>query len=115
MIADSIIACFVFVAFFRAAGEYQKNGVAWGFIGLASFFVPNFVIPFAVAVALSLAGAGRAVLMGFTVAGLAGFVAGLVTVVWVYNKLMERAIEEQAARDAQSLAPADSQGKAKTA
>jgi len=38
VIGDIIIACFVCSAFFRAAKEYGKNGLAWAFVGLALFY-----------------------------------------------------------------------------
>ena len=37
MLGNLIIAAILFGAFYRAAGEYNKNGFAWGFIGLAAF------------------------------------------------------------------------------
>lgn len=104
MIGDIIIACFICAAYFRAAKEYGKNGLAWALVGLASFFIPYFAIPICAAILLVLVGAGHAAVMGVSIAGLVGFVAAVATVVWVYNKLMERAIDAQAALDSQASA-----------
>jgi hypothetical protein len=79
---------FVFAAFFRAARECAKSGLAWGLIGLASFFIPYFAIPIFVAILIAIAGVGGA---ASVMSGLIGFAAAVATVIWVYNKLMDRA------------------------
>src|SRR5580693_5388077 len=99
-----IIGCFVFAAFFRAAREYGKNGVGWGLIGLVAFFVPYFAFPILAVILMAVAGVGKATVMGFSISGLVGFGIALATVIWTYNKLMERAIDAQAALDAQASA-----------
>jgi hypothetical protein len=102
---DIIIGTIIFVAFFRAAGEYKKNGWAWGGIGIASFFIPSLILPFLVTIVLTAAGAGKGPgQAAFSLAGLISFGLSLLTVVWTYNKLMELAIEAQAVRDAQAFA-----------
>jgi hypothetical protein len=107
MLGDVIIAFIVGGAFLRAGREYGNNGVAWGAIGLVSFFAPMFVIPFLVSFILALSGASRDIALGsFSLTGLLGFAAGIGAAVWTYNKLMERAIEAQAAKDARDLAAA---------
>jgi hypothetical protein len=103
MLSNFIIGFFVFAAFFRAAREYGKNGVAWGLIGLVSFFTVLFTATFFVATLLTLVGAGNASLL---ISGLIGFVAAVATAMWVCNKLMERAIDKQAAIDSQASASA---------
>jgi hypothetical protein len=99
-----IIGCFVFAAFFRAAREYGKNAVAWGLIGLVAFFVPYFAFPIFAVMLIASAGLRNATSIGFSVSGLVGFGVALATVIWTYNKLMERAIDAQAALDAQASA-----------
>ena len=96
MIGNFIIAFIVFGAFFRAAKEYNQSGFTWGAIGVTSYFVPNWIILFGVALA---AGPGNGGVL--SLASIAGFVLSIVFVVWMYNKLMDRAIEAQAALDAQ--------------
>jgi hypothetical protein len=109
MILNIIIFIVVFGAFFRAAREYGKNGFAWGFIGVAAFFVPDFLIPIVVAMILVLFGVGGEVAVGsIAITGLVGFVAAIGIVVMVYNKLMDRAIAQQAAIDARSSSSAPS-------
>jgi len=109
MLGNAIIAFIVFGAFMRAGREYGKSGVGWGAIGVASFFVPSLVIPLLVTLALTLGGANRDAAMGsFTLTGLLGFAGGVMTTIWSYNKLMERAIDAQAAKDAQAAAGSES-------
>jgi hypothetical protein len=107
MLGNAIIAFIVFGAFMRAGQEYGKNGAAWGAIGVASFFVPSFIIPILVTLVLTLGGASRDAAVGaFTLTGLLGFAGGVLTAIWSYNKLMDRAIDAQAAKDAQEAAAA---------
>jgi hypothetical protein len=106
VIGNAIIAFFVFGAFFRAAQQYNKNGVEWGAIGLASFFIPNFLIPFLAAILLTSIGAGRVDVAGWlSISAFIGFGAGVAIVIWVYNKLMERAIDGQAVLDSAPVPP----------
>lgn len=105
MIGNLIIAFIVFGAFFRAAKEYNQSGIKWGGIGVASFFVPNWIILFVVTLAAGPANGGV-----LSLASLSGLVLSIVFVVWVYNKLMDRAIEAQAAYDAQVSALKESAG-----
>jgi hypothetical protein len=110
MLENSIIAFIVGGAFVRAGHEYGKNGLAWGAIGLAAFFGPSLLIPFLVTFILTLAGASPKLALGsFTLTGLLGFATGLAATVWTYNKLMERAIDAQAAKDTRDLAAAAAQ------
>jgi hypothetical protein len=105
MLGDLIIAAILFGAFYRAAGEYNKNGFAWGFIGLAAFFVPNYVFTLVIVILMATVGARNTSIGGWLpLSALLGFVASVTIVVWTYNKLMDRAINEQAARDAQASA-----------
>ena len=105
MLGNLIIAAILFGAFYRAAGEYNKNGFAWGLIGLAAFFVPYYVFTLVIVILLATVGAGNASIGGwFPLSALLGFVASVAIVVWTYNKLMDMAINEQAARDAQTSA-----------
>jgi Na+/melibiose symporter-like transporter len=107
MLENGIIAFIVGGAFIRAGQEYGKNGWVWGAIGLASFFVPSLVVPILVLLVLRLSGANRDIAFGsFNLTGLLGFAVGVGATVWTYNKLMERAIDAQAAKDAQELATA---------
>ncbi len=107
MLADGIIAFIVGGAFVRAGYEYGKNGLAWGAIGLAAVFVPCLAVPFLVSLVLTLSGASRDVaLRSFSLTGLIGIAAGVGAAVWTYNKLMDRAIDAQAAKDAQEFAAA---------
>ena len=107
MLGNAIIAFIVGGAFLRAASEYNKDGLAWGAIGLASFFCPAWIVALLSPLVLALAGADRGVGLGpLTVGSLVSFAAGAAVTVWSYNKLMEKAIEEQAAKDAQELAGA---------
>jgi len=107
MLGNLIIAAILFGAFYRAAGEYNKNGFAWGLIGLAAFFVPNYVFALVIVILVSTVGAGNASIGGwFSLSALLGFLASVAIVVWAYNKLMDVAINEQAAKDAQASAPA---------
>jgi hypothetical protein len=102
-----IIAAILFGAFYRAAREYNKNGFAWGFIGLAAFFAPNYVFTLVIVILLATLGSGNASIGGwFPLSALLGFVASVAIVVWTYNKLMDMAIKELAARDAQDSATA---------
>jgi len=105
VIGNFIIAFIVFGAFFRAAKEYNHSGFQWGAIGVASYFVPNWIILFVVTIA---AGPGNGGVL--SLASLAGFVLSIVFVVWMYNKLMDRAIEAQAALDSQVSALKESAG-----
>jgi hypothetical protein len=106
-IGNFIIAFIVGGAFVRAGREYGKNGLAWGAMGLASFFVPYFAIPFLVSFVLILSGASRNIALGsLSLTGLLGFAAGVGATVWTYNTLMDRAIDAQAGKDAQDLAAA---------
>lgn len=107
MLGNAIISVIVGGAFLRAASEYNKSGLAWGAIGLASFFGPSWIMALLVPLVLALAGVDRGAGLGpLTVGSLVSFAAGAAVTVWSYNKLMERAIEEQAAKDAQELAAA---------
>jgi hypothetical protein len=107
MFGDAIIAFIVGGAFVRAGYEYGKNGLSWGAIGLASFFVPCLVIPILVSLLLTLSGASRNIALGsLSMTSLLGFAAGVGAAVWTYNKLMDRAIDAQAAKDAQEFAAA---------
>lgn len=112
MIGNGIIACIVFSAFFRAAQEYNKNGLAWGAIGVFSFFIPYLVIPIVAAILLTSSGAGSSAGAGlFSISAIAGFGIAVAVVIWVYNKLMERAIDEQAALDSQVASQGGSQNR----
>jgi len=82
-----------------------RAGFKWGAIGVASYFVPNWIVLFVVTIA---AGPGNGGVL--SLASLAGFVLSIVFVVWMYNKLMDRAIEAQAALDAQVSALKESAG-----
>jgi hypothetical protein len=107
MLGSGIIAFIVGGAFVRAGYEYGKNGLVWGAIGLAAFFVPSLVVPILVMAVLSLSGASRGVASGsFSLTSLLGFAAGVGAAIWTYNKLMDRAIDAQAAKDAQEFAAA---------
>jgi hypothetical protein len=107
MFGNAIIAFIVGGAFVRAGYEYGKNGLAWGAIGLAAFFVPSLLIPILVSLGLTLTGANRNIALGsISLTGLLGFAAGVCAAIWTYNKLMHRAIEAQAAKDAQEFAAA---------
>jgi hypothetical protein len=111
MLENGIIAFIVGGAFVRAGQEYGKNGLAWGAIGLVSFFGPSLAVPFLVLLVLRLSGANRDVALGsFNLTGLLGFAAGVGAAVWTYNKLMDRAIDAQAAKDAQDLATTQTPG-----
>lgn len=105
MLANCIVTLIIGGAFVRAGREYGRNGLAWGAIGLASFFVPSLAIPILLSFILTLAGASRDIALGsFNLTGLLGFATGVDATVWTYNKLMERAIDAQAAKDARELA-----------
>jgi hypothetical protein len=111
MLGNAIIAFIVGGAFVRAGYEYGKNGLAWGAIGLASFFGPSVVIPILVSVVVTLSGASRDIAFGsFNLTGLLGFAAGVGATVWTYSRLMDRAIEAQSVKDAQELAAAQKPG-----
>ena len=97
-----IIGLIVFTAFARAAREYKKSALGWGAIGLASFFIPQYSIAFlGTAFLRSVAGLGASFLL--FVADLA---ASAIIAAWVYNKLMDRAIQQLAALDAAASASA---------
>ena len=95
-----IIGFIVFAAFARAAREYKKSALAWGVIGLASFFIPQFSIAFLGTAFLSWVDAPRASIFVLV----ADFAGSAVIAAWAYNKLMDRAIEEMAALDAAASA-----------
>jgi hypothetical protein len=100
MLQNGIIVFFVFGAFFRAAKEYQQNGFAWGGIGLLAFYIPSFVVPFVGVMLLTLFGADvRTAAGSLSLIGILGFVAGVASVIMVYNKLMDRAIAAQILND----------------
>jgi hypothetical protein len=102
-----IIGFIVFVAFARAAREYQKSVVAWGLIGVAAFFVSQFAIGFLGAIILRMAGATSALSLLL----IGDFVASVVITGWTYKKLMDGAIREMAARDAAASVSAASGGR----
>lgn len=78
MLGNGIIAFIVGGAFVRAGYEYGKNGLAWGVIGLAAFFVPSLAIPILVTLLLTLSGASPNTASGaFGLAGLLGLAAGV--------------------------------------
>jgi hypothetical protein len=107
MLVNGIIAFIVGGAFVRAGQEYGKTGLAWGAIGLASFFVPSLIVPILVLFVLKLSGASPNIASGsFSLTSLLGFAAGVGATVWTYNKLMDRAINAQAAKDAQEFTTA---------
>jgi hypothetical protein len=103
-VGNLIITIIVFGAFFRAAREYSKNGVAWGLIGVAAYFIPQYVVLFAVGAIVYATSDPTSSGSEFTIPLLAGFAAGVLCVIWTYNKLMERAIDEQAALAAKASA-----------
>jgi hypothetical protein len=96
--SNIIIGIIVFAAFARAAREYNKSAFAWGAIGLAAFFIPQFAIAFLVGM-FFFAGRGASLLL------LGDFIASAMIAAWTYNKLMNLAIDEMAARDAAASAP----------
>jgi hypothetical protein len=107
MLVNGIIAFIVGGAFVRAGQEYGNNGLAWGAIGLASFFLPSLVLPILVLFVLNLSGARPNIASGsFSLISLLGFAAGVGATVWTYNKLMDRAINVQAAKDSQEFTSA---------
>jgi hypothetical protein len=107
MLGNAIIIFFVFGAYFRAAREYGKNGFAWGGIGLLAYYLPSFAIPAVAVLILGMFHVGDSVAIGsLSIAGLAGIAGSIAAVVVVYNKLMERAIDQQAALDARTSAAA---------
>jgi hypothetical protein len=91
-----IIGVIVFGAFARAAGDYSKNAFLWGLTGLAAFFIPQYLISVLGTFILISAGAPGALSLFL----IADFVLSVIITAWVYNKLMDRAIREMAARDA---------------
>ena len=93
--SNYIIGLIVFAAFARAAREYEKSVLAWGAIGLASFFIPQFSIAFLGTAFLRVVNAPRASLFLLV----ADLVASAAIAAWAYNKLMDRAMQEMAARD----------------
>ena len=93
---DFIIGFIVFSAFARAAREYSKSMLLWGVIGVASFFVPQYSIAFFGTALLQSAGASASIPLVLV----ATFVASVVMVIFAYNKLMSRAIQEMASLDA---------------
>jgi hypothetical protein len=83
MLANCIITFIIGGAFVRAGQEYGRNGLAWGAIGLASFFIPSLAIPILISFILTLAGASRDIALGsFNLTGLLGFATGVGATVW---------------------------------
>jgi MFS superfamily sulfate permease-like transporter len=90
-----VIGFIVLAAFARAAREYKKSALAWGAIGLASFFIPLYSIAFLGTALLRSVGA-----LAPTLLLVADLAASAAIAAWAYNKLMHRAIQELASLDA---------------
>jgi MFS superfamily sulfate permease-like transporter len=95
-----IIGFMVFAAFARAAREYKKSALAWGAIGLVSFFIPQYSIAFLGTAILRSVDAPRASILLLV----GDLVASAMIAAWAYNKLMDRAIRELASLDAAASA-----------